>query len=489
MKRLVVFDLDGTIIDSISDIQNSMNTILNNHNLVTFSKEEYISFIGNGSKVLTQRALEKNDITDEKTIDVIHQEYLDYYFNHSTDLTKEFDFVTDTLLYLKKSGIKLAVLSNKPHKDCIKIVDKLFPNVFDLVIGMKSDFTPKPDFMSMNFILNTFNIKKKDLLFVGDSIVDVKLAINNQIDFVFCSYGYSTAASVNEELLKANNSKVNILFRFDELKKIVFENEPFKTQFISKKLSFKEIDEIYSHLKNDYQYDGFEYFYYEDDQDYMKKVKDLCDKYQPKYLIMHLPFEKNRLNLSSSKEEEHNCSINLLKRAIDYGIKNNTHRFVFHSGFKDDNNFDDLVFYVLILKAIHNLLEYTAQSKVLLMMENLVANEEITNKPFVLKMFLDLTKNYRFKITFDVGHANVANVNIPKFIKTFKNDIAHFHLNNNFKKSDDHFGLKKGVINYKKIVKTLKKINYKNSISIETGWELNEILENNQFLKELDYFK
>lgn len=186
MYKVICFDLDGTLIDSIQDIANSMNAILKENNLPVHNTMDYVKFIGGGAKELVASAL-NNDSYD-----------INYYFNKYNNLyslkcleeTKEFPNVTKTLLNLK-TMYKLALITNKPNDDAIKIVNHFFPNIFDYVVGQKDSVNKKPDKESMDIMLNHFEIESNECLYVGDSEVDYNFAINSNADILLLTYGYA----------------------------------------------------------------------------------------------------------------------------------------------------------------------------------------------------------------------------------------------------------------------------------------------------------
>ncbi len=188
MYKVICFDLDGTLIDSITDIANSMNLVLKEDGLKTYDIKDYREFIGNGAKELVKLAL-NNESYD---LNYYLNKYKNTYSVKCLEETKEYPGVTNTLVNLK-SLYKLALITNKPDNDAVKIVNHFFPNIFDFVLGQKETINKKPDSEAMNIMLNHFNIESNECLYVGDSEVDYNFAINSNTDILLLTYGYAKA--------------------------------------------------------------------------------------------------------------------------------------------------------------------------------------------------------------------------------------------------------------------------------------------------------
>ncbi len=184
MYKVIAFDLDGTLIDSVHDIANSMNAVLKDNNLPLHSVEKYKSFIGEGAYQLVQKAL---NYTGD--IDSYFEQYKKYALINCVN-AKEFNNVSDTLLKLK-DNYKLAVITNKPIDQATKAIEHYFPNIFDYVLGQKEDVAKKPNKEPMDILLNHFNISNKEVLYVGDSHIDFEFASNCNTDVLILTYGYS----------------------------------------------------------------------------------------------------------------------------------------------------------------------------------------------------------------------------------------------------------------------------------------------------------
>ena len=195
--KYIIFDLDGTILDTLKDLANAVNYSLKSFNL----PEKDIDFvrlaIGNGTKVLIKRCT-PCDLSEEERSKVFDV-FKDYYFKHFTDNTKPYPGIYEMLLKLKELGnIKLVVLSNKDDDLTKQLINKEFPRVFDIIQGSYIDKPRKPDPYLISKILNENNIDKKDCLYVGDTNVDKETADNANLKYLLVNYGYRS----KEELIK-----------------------------------------------------------------------------------------------------------------------------------------------------------------------------------------------------------------------------------------------------------------------------------------------
>lgn len=189
-KKLVIFDLDGTLLQTIEDITDSLNYSLDFHGFSTYSKEDVISFIGSGMDKLIMRSLDSQSktYTQDDFINVKNT-YSDYYNNHNTIKTKPFDGIIEVLEELKKSYL-VAVCSNKPYQDTLKVVNTYFGDIFDYVYGYTPKFKIKPSPEVIYHICESLNVNLNDAILIGDSEVDIKCAKNSNIDSILCMWGY-----------------------------------------------------------------------------------------------------------------------------------------------------------------------------------------------------------------------------------------------------------------------------------------------------------
>ncbi len=197
--KLIVFDLDGTLINSLPDIHNAINYSLRHFNLKPNTLLQTQKYIGNGTLNLVKRsALKMYDvrlILTSPLVEVVYEFYNDYYSSHNLIKTDKYKNTLETLHELKNRGYKLAVLSNKPDRDTKFIVSRFFENVFDMVLG-QTNLPIKPDKAGLIEIINKLNIDISETLYIGDSLVDIALARNAGCKILSVSYGYT-----NKEVL------------------------------------------------------------------------------------------------------------------------------------------------------------------------------------------------------------------------------------------------------------------------------------------------
>lgn len=181
----IFFDLDGTLIDTLPDIHNSVNKALiaNKLDPITFMQTK--SFIGHGSKNLMLKASNDN-FTDKLLAD-----YLSIYHANLHNDSKVYIGVKETLEKLKKAGHVLGVYSNKDNSDVNKIINYYFPNYFDYILGKQPNYPLKPNPELMERIINQEKMDKENFIYVGDMQTDYDLAHNLEVKFIFCTYGYS----------------------------------------------------------------------------------------------------------------------------------------------------------------------------------------------------------------------------------------------------------------------------------------------------------
>ena len=194
MKKILVFDLDGTLVNTIFDIAYSMNIALKEYNLPTHDVNKYIDFIGQGVLVLGKRAV--GDNVSEEVLNSVIKRYKEVYKNNLTNFSKPYPNINEVLTELKEKGYKLGVISNKPHEDTIEVVNYYFPNQFDYVVGAKDNVNRKPDSMAMNILLEHFGYNITDVAYIGDSRYDAMFSENCGCDYYLFTYGYDKLEAI-----------------------------------------------------------------------------------------------------------------------------------------------------------------------------------------------------------------------------------------------------------------------------------------------------
>lgn len=198
---LIIFDLDGTLINTIDDLGQACNHALSACGFPTHTIEDYPRLVGNGINKLIERALPEQH-RNETTVLRLREYFVPFYDKHNCDLTRPYNGIPELLKALKAAGHTLAVASNKYQAATEKIVAHFFPNTFDVVLGERVDVPRKPDPQIVWDILaslpSTIN-HKPSTLYVGDSLVDAATAKATNLPFVACTWGFCT----KEQLLTA----------------------------------------------------------------------------------------------------------------------------------------------------------------------------------------------------------------------------------------------------------------------------------------------
>lgn len=187
---MIVFDLDGTLLDTLEDLKNSVNHALNAKKYPIRSLEHVRKSIGNGVSKLVERCLPVSYTKEE------HQEALniftDHYQVHAFDNTKPYDGVLELLTKLKKDGFLLAVATNKIQSVAERLIHLFYPGLFDIVVGDQEGLKKKPEPDMINLIRRKFSLKEEDCLYIGDTEVDRQTALNSHVDYLIETYGYRT---------------------------------------------------------------------------------------------------------------------------------------------------------------------------------------------------------------------------------------------------------------------------------------------------------
>ena len=196
MYKCVIFDLDGTLLNTLEDLANAGNYALRQLGLFPHEIEKYKYFVGNGIPMLIERILPEG--SDRELRDRAHIFFTEYYSYHSTDKTKPYDGVCDLLLKLRSDGIKTGVATNKDHIFSDRLVHNFFGDTIQMVCGRKDGIPKKPDPFSVNYIVDKLGAKKSETLYVGDSNVDMNTAYNAGLDSCGVLWGFRTEKELCE---------------------------------------------------------------------------------------------------------------------------------------------------------------------------------------------------------------------------------------------------------------------------------------------------
>lgn len=190
MSKLVIFDLDGTLLDTIYDLAYSCNYALKQHGYPEHPVEAYRFFVGNGMQKLVERALPEAARKDDE-IALVKRDFLAYYADHSMEYTRPYPGVTDLLETLQHRNVSLAVASNKIDAATKYLIAHYFPNIrFEIVLGQREGIPVKPDPAIVNDILLAVGVDKDQVVYVGDSGVDVETALSAGVSLVAVLWGF-----------------------------------------------------------------------------------------------------------------------------------------------------------------------------------------------------------------------------------------------------------------------------------------------------------
>jgi phosphoglycolate phosphatase len=190
MTKLIIFDLDGTLLNTIEDLANSANYALSRFGFPEHPKRAYNYFVGNGINKLLERALPET-LRNEEVISMVKHEFIKHYFANIDKCTKPYDGVAELLQRLAKEGYRLAVASNKVHDATVKLVKKYFPDSnFVEILGQREGIPVKPHPSIVEEIVKKAAVSKDEVLYVGDSGVDVQTAQNAAVRFVGVLWGF-----------------------------------------------------------------------------------------------------------------------------------------------------------------------------------------------------------------------------------------------------------------------------------------------------------
>lgn len=198
MKKLVIFDLDGTLLNTIADLAQSCNHALQQLGYPTHKPDTYFYRVGNGINKLLERALPETE-QNEINVQRLRTEFIPHYNMHNADKSTPYFGITDLLEQLQQAGIMLAVASNKYQAATEKLIAHYFPNIkFVAVLGQREGIPVKPDPAIVNDVLRLSQQSKKDTLYVGDSGVDMLTAMNAEVTACGVTWGFRPRSELEQ---------------------------------------------------------------------------------------------------------------------------------------------------------------------------------------------------------------------------------------------------------------------------------------------------
>jgi phosphoglycolate phosphatase len=202
-KTGLIFDLDGTLLNTITDLKNAMDFVLKKYNFPLHSEKEYISYVGDGIKEFVKRSLPHEHNLTNQDIDNIMEEFSQKYKAECMLKTTPFPEIKKLLLTLQNKKINLAVLSNKIHPLTYKMVLHYFPEInFDFILGISKTVPRKPNPQALLEIISKWNIPPNRIYMIGDSKNDILVAQNAKINSVFVEWGFGKKENLD---IRANH--------------------------------------------------------------------------------------------------------------------------------------------------------------------------------------------------------------------------------------------------------------------------------------------
>ena len=202
--------MDGTILSTLDDLANGVDYALRENGLPARSKQETRAALGSGVRFLIEQSVP--DGLSDVEISKVEEDFLKYYKVHSMDNTRPYDGIVELIKEVRESGIKTAVVSNKIDSAVKELCANFFEGAFDVAYGERPGIPRKPDPKPINAIIDEFGLSKNEVVYIGDSEVDLLTANNAKIDHIIVTWGFR-----DREFLEQNGAK-NLVESMDKLK-------------------------------------------------------------------------------------------------------------------------------------------------------------------------------------------------------------------------------------------------------------------------------
>lgn len=195
--KLAIFDLDGTILDTLEDLTDATNYALGEYGYPGRAIEEVRRFVGNGIRRLIERAVPANLTKAE--IDKVHQTFSVYYEQHCADKTRPYEGILQLLARLRAAGCLTAVVSNKADTAVQSLCENYYSGLFDYAVGERAGIRRKPAPDSVREVLRRLRVKEADAVYIGDSEVDIQTAENAGLDSIIVTWGFRDRAYLESQ--------------------------------------------------------------------------------------------------------------------------------------------------------------------------------------------------------------------------------------------------------------------------------------------------
>ena len=212
--KLAIFDMDGTILSTLDDLANGVDYALRENGLPARSKQETRAALGRGVRFLIEQSVP--DGLSDAEISKVEEDFLKYYKVHSMDNTRPYDGIVELIKEVRASGIKTAVVSNKIDSAVKELCANFFEGAFDVAYGERPGIPRKPDPKPINAIIDEFRLSKNEVVYIGDSEVDLLTSNNAKIDHIIVTWGFRDRA-----FLERNGAKT-LVESMDQLKAEIY---------------------------------------------------------------------------------------------------------------------------------------------------------------------------------------------------------------------------------------------------------------------------
>lgn len=200
MYKAAIFDLDGTLLDSVKDLERACNYALSKFNLPNVDSQKYKLMLGAGRKKIIESIVSEFFGYDEnEIIEKFLEYYNEFYDAHMLDNTKPFKGILNMLDLLRSKNVVTAILSNKPHDFTLKLCKQFFSDKVQYVSGLKDGYEAKPDPALLLEIINDLGLKKEDCIYIGDTEIDIQVAKNAGVKSLGVLWGFRTQALLEKE--------------------------------------------------------------------------------------------------------------------------------------------------------------------------------------------------------------------------------------------------------------------------------------------------
>lgn len=196
MINTIVFDLDGTLLNTLEDLKDSVNFALERQGYPLRNLSEIRSFVGNGIRLLMERAVPQN--TPAEIFEICFKDFCDYYKIHMEDKTAPYDGINDMLTNIKKAGFKTAIVTNKADFAAQDLCKRMFGENIDFVVGSSDDRPNKPAPDGVFYALEKLDSKIENTIFVGDADTDILTAKNANLPSIGVLWGFRDREVIEE---------------------------------------------------------------------------------------------------------------------------------------------------------------------------------------------------------------------------------------------------------------------------------------------------